>query len=107
MSSSSPGDREIRATSGVPTHEDEHADLFLTPLKKCYEDYKQVRGEIQAIQHASNLGDCDEPVQAFHEVCKVIMEKIEGRPAVMCVGLALALVEDDRGRGSGGRPGDP
>jgi hypothetical protein len=90
----------IRAASGVPVREDEHDDLFLTPLKKCYEDYKQVRGELQAIQHASNLGHCDDPVQAFHEIRNAIMEKIKGRPAGMCIGLGLALVEDDLDRQS-------
>jgi hypothetical protein len=94
---------EIRAMSGIPAREDEHADLFLMSLKRCYDDYKQVRRELQAIQHASSLGDCDDPVRAFHEVCKAIMEKIEGRPAVVCVGLGLALVEDDIGKDSGER----
>jgi hypothetical protein len=93
----------IRATSDKPAKKDEHADLFLTPLRSCHEDYKRVRKELQAIEHLSNFGLCDDPVQAFHEVCKAIMEKIKGRPASICVGLGLALVEDDLDRDLIGR----
>jgi hypothetical protein len=74
----------IQAKSGLPAQEDEHADLFVTPLKRCY-------------------GQCDDPVQALRDVCKAMMEKIEGRPASICVGLGLALVEDDMDMDSGER----
>lgn len=85
----------MRAESGLPTQEDENDGLFDIPLEKCYEDYTRIKGELQAVQHACNLGRCDDPVQAFREIRDALMQKIEGRPASICVGLGLALVEDD------------
>ena len=90
----------IRAASGgagLTAGETKDNDLFLESMRSCCEDYRQVREEIRQIEHDSNLGRCDDPVQAIREVCQAVMKKLNGRPAVVCVGLGLTLAEDDFG----------
>ena len=72
--------------------------------QSCWEDYKQLRGQLgvyvqdldqlRAIRHPSNLGQCDNPTAAVVELTVRILEIIKGRPAMYCIGLGLAGVEN-------------
>jgi hypothetical protein len=72
--------------------------------KSCWEDYKQLRGQLEvyvqdldqlrAISHPSNLGQCDNPTAAVTELTVRILEIIKDRPAMYCIGLGLAGVEN-------------
>ena len=88
----------IRAGLGdttLPIEVVKHPANFLKYIETCHSDYEQVRNQLQAIEHPSNLGQAADPVQAILEIGALFMEQFKDRPAVICVGLGLALIRDD------------
>jgi len=73
----------------------EQPATFLKYLGHCYEDYKSIREQLRGIEHPSNAGDCEDPPQALFEIAMRMLGIVKSRPAIVLVGLALALPEEN------------